>query len=95
MMADRQLPPGDRNDAPIPPPLPRPIELAAAARLELDAIGRALEQGREAYAKLVNALEEGELGAAGAAARRLVQELRVDPRALARRLAERLTGDAS
>jgi hypothetical protein len=85
---DRCLPPGDRVDAPVPPPMP--VALPSAAALELDAIGRALAGGADAYARVLAALEEGDRGAAAAAARRLLAELKPDPAALARRLAATL-----
>ena len=90
---DRALPPGDRNDAPIPPPLP--VQLSPETHLELGAIRRALETAQPELAALERTLEDGEPAIASAAAIRLLAAFKPDPRVLALRIARTLKGEAS
>lgn len=87
----RTLPPGDRDDAPTPPPAPQAPPAPASAlnglALELDAIGTSLSTAAVAFAALTAARERGDDAAASGAAAALVAALQPDPRALARRVA--------
>jgi hypothetical protein len=99
---DRSLPPGDRDDAPLPLCLPSQGErtpthhdagrepapdLLPSSELAIDAIGNALDSAQLALADVRLAAAQGNWPLFEAAARKLANSLSPDPRALARHLA--------